>query len=45
VAKKRSAPYRPGERGWIKTKQRTYWRFAQELEAAQRGKWRQRLTI
>ena len=44
VAKKRSAPYRPGERGWVKTKHRTYWRFGQELESAQRRR-RQRLTI
>jgi bifunctional non-homologous end joining protein LigD len=36
VAKKRSEPYRPGERGWIKTKHRHYWRFGQELEGAQR---------
>jgi bifunctional non-homologous end joining protein LigD len=27
VAKKRSEPYRPGERGWIKVKHRDYWRF------------------
>jgi bifunctional non-homologous end joining protein LigD len=37
VAKKRSEPYRPGERGWVKTKHRHYWRFGQELEGAQRG--------
>jgi ATP-dependent DNA ligase len=39
VAKKRSEPYRPGERGWIKVKHRHYWRFVQELE---RAKGRQR---
>jgi ATP-dependent DNA ligase len=44
VAKKRSERYRPGERGWIKTKHRTYWRFGQELESAQRRR-RVRLTI
>ena len=44
VAKRRRDPYRPGERGWIKTKHRHYWRFGQELELAQRGR-RQRLTI
>jgi bifunctional non-homologous end joining protein LigD len=32
VAKKRSEPYRPGERGWIKVKHRHYWRFGQELQ-------------
>jgi ATP-dependent DNA ligase len=44
VAKKRSEPYRPGERGWVKTKNRTYWRFAQGLEGAKRRR-RVRLTI
>jgi ATP-dependent DNA ligase len=44
VAKKRSEPYRPGERGWIKTKHRGYWRFAHDLEGAQRSR-RVRLTI
>ena len=44
VAKRRSEPYRPGERGWIKTKHRSYWRFGQELEGAQRRR-RARLTI
>jgi bifunctional non-homologous end joining protein LigD len=34
VAKKRSERYRPGERGWIKTKHRSYWRFRQEVEYA-----------
>jgi hypothetical protein len=34
VAKKRSEPYRPGERG-VKVKHRHYWRFGQELEGAQ----------
>ena len=36
VAKRRSEPYRPGERGWVKVKHRHYWRFRQELERAQR---------
>jgi ATP-dependent DNA ligase len=44
VAKKRSEPYKPGERGWVKTKHRTYWRFGQELESAQRQR-RVRLTF
>jgi ATP-dependent DNA ligase len=38
VAKKRSEPYRPGERAWIKVKHRHYWRFGQELERARRGR-------
>jgi ATP-dependent DNA ligase len=36
VAKKRSEPYRLGERGWIKVKHGHFWRFGQELERAQR---------
>lgn len=42
VSKKRSEPYRPGVRGWIKTKHRHYWRFGQELEVARS---RQRLGL
>jgi bifunctional non-homologous end joining protein LigD len=38
VAKKRSEPYRPGERDWIKVKHRHYWRFGQELERARRAR-------
>jgi bifunctional non-homologous end joining protein LigD len=38
VAKKRLEPYRPGERGWIKTKHRHYWRFGQEFEGALRSR-------
>ena len=34
VAKKRSGHYLPGRRGWIKTKNRAYWRYPLELEAA-----------
>jgi bifunctional non-homologous end joining protein LigD len=26
VAKRRTSRYRPGERGWVKTKNRSYWR-------------------
>ena len=33
VAKKRSGHYLPGRRGWIKTKNRAYWRYPLELEA------------
>jgi bifunctional non-homologous end joining protein LigD len=34
VAKKRCGHYLPGRRGWIKTKNRAYWRYPLELEAA-----------
>jgi bifunctional non-homologous end joining protein LigD len=44
VAKRRDGHYRPGERDWIKVKNRDYWRFGQELELAQRRR-SQRLTI
>ena len=36
VAKRRSEPYRPGERGSVKVKHRDYWRFGQDLELARR---------
>ena len=35
IAKKRSSRYRPGDRGWIKVKNRNYWRRNSELEAMQ----------
>jgi bifunctional non-homologous end joining protein LigD len=38
VAKRRDSTYRPGERGWIKTKNRGYWRHGQGWEAT----WRRR---
>jgi bifunctional non-homologous end joining protein LigD len=34
VAKKRSGHYRPGRRGWLKIKNRDYWRYPLEVEAA-----------
>jgi ATP-dependent DNA ligase len=34
VAKGRSSRYTPGERDWIKTKNREYWRFEMEREGA-----------
>ena len=34
VAKRRSSAYRPGERGWVKTKNREYWRYEMERESA-----------
>ena len=36
VAKKLSQRYRPGERGWIKAKNRQYWRSPLEREAARK---------
>jgi ATP-dependent DNA ligase len=35
VTKKRSGHYLPGRRGWIKTKNREYWRYPLEVAAAQ----------
>src|SRR5436189_4003637 len=34
VAKKRTSRYVSGERGWIKTKNRDYWRYEMEREGA-----------
>jgi bifunctional non-homologous end joining protein LigD len=34
VAKRRSGRYLPGDRGWIKTKNRRYWRYEMEREGA-----------
>lgn len=34
VAKRRNSRYRPGERGWIKTKNREHWRYEIERESA-----------
>jgi bifunctional non-homologous end joining protein LigD len=34
VAKRREGRYRPGERGWVKIKNREYWRYEMEREAA-----------
>jgi bifunctional non-homologous end joining protein LigD len=36
VAKPLAGAYRPGERDWLKVKNRSYWRFGQELELARR---------
>jgi bifunctional non-homologous end joining protein LigD len=36
VAKNHSSLYRPGERGWVKVKNPTYWRRDAELEAMSR---------
>jgi bifunctional non-homologous end joining protein LigD len=40
VAKRRSSRYVPGERGWIKTKNRDYWRYELEREGAIRSRQR-----
>jgi bifunctional non-homologous end joining protein LigD len=37
VAKKRTGRYLPGERGWVKTKNRAYWRWEMEREGAFRS--------
>jgi bifunctional non-homologous end joining protein LigD len=37
IAKRRSAPYRPGQRGWIKVKNRRYWRCDAEMESLRRS--------
>jgi bifunctional non-homologous end joining protein LigD len=34
VAKRRTSFYRPGERGWVKIKNREYWRYEMERESA-----------
>ena len=33
-AKRRGSLYRPGQRGWIKIKNRNYWRYELERESA-----------
>jgi len=35
VAKRLGSSYRSGERGWIKVKNRAYWRYPEEVAAAQ----------
>jgi bifunctional non-homologous end joining protein LigD len=37
VAKRRSQRYRPGDRAWIKTKNKAYWRYGEELESLRRS--------
>jgi bifunctional non-homologous end joining protein LigD len=37
VAKRRGQRYRPGERAWIKIKNKAYWRYGEELEAVRRA--------
>jgi len=38
VAKRLRDPYRPGERQWVKTKNRATARFAEERDRSQRGR-------
>jgi bifunctional non-homologous end joining protein LigD len=38
VAKRRSGRYVPGGRGWVKTKNRDYWRYEMECEGARKIK-------
>jgi bifunctional non-homologous end joining protein LigD len=37
VAKRLSTPYRPHGRGWVKTKNPTYWRLEEECEGSMAG--------
>jgi bifunctional non-homologous end joining protein LigD len=37
VAKRRGQTYRSGERGWVKIKNRDYWRYGEELESLRRA--------
>jgi len=37
VAKRQTQPYRPGERGWVKTKNKAYWRYGEEVELLRRS--------
>jgi ATP-dependent DNA ligase len=34
VAKRRAGSYRPGQRGWVKIKNRDYWRYEMQRESA-----------
>jgi hypothetical protein len=34
VTKRRAGLYRPGDRGWVKIKNREYWRYEIEREGA-----------
>jgi bifunctional non-homologous end joining protein LigD len=44
VAKRLTSRYRPGERGWIKTKNPSYWRRDSERDAMQRSRERRQRT-
>jgi bifunctional non-homologous end joining protein LigD len=45
VAKRLRSTYRPGERGWVKVKNRAYWRYELEREAAMKRPRRTALAI
>jgi ATP-dependent DNA ligase len=38
VARRIGSRYRPGERGWVKVKNRDYWRYEMERESAMKTK-------
>jgi bifunctional non-homologous end joining protein LigD len=38
VAKRKGSRYRPGDRGWVKIKNREYWRYELERESAMKAK-------
>ena len=44
VTKKRSGRYVSGERGWVKTKNRDYWRYEMEREGALKAR-RERQSV
>jgi bifunctional non-homologous end joining protein LigD len=37
IAKRRSAPCRPGQRGWVKVKNCGYWRYDAEMDSLRRS--------
>jgi ATP-dependent DNA ligase len=45
VAKRTAERYRPGERSWVKTKNRFYWRYGAEVEAVRRSRERARVQL
>lgn len=38
VAKRKGSRYRPAERGWVKIKNRDYWRYDMERESAMKSR-------
>jgi ATP-dependent DNA ligase len=38
VTKRLEQPYRPGKRGWVKIKDKHYWRYPLEVAAVRRGR-------
>jgi ATP-dependent DNA ligase len=45
VAKRLTTRYRPGQRGWVKVKNRDYWRHELEVEAIKRKVERRRAFV